>query len=125
METWHDCFMRDCPARDVLGIIADKWTLLAICALTDGPVRFADLRRRLQGISQKVLTATLRELERDGLVDRTVYPTAPPKVEYALTELGRSVREPLGALQSWAEGNVKAIQSARSRYDQRPALEPV
>ncbi|MEV6523057.1 helix-turn-helix domain-containing protein [Longispora sp. NPDC051575] len=117
--TWDDSYREDCPARLVLGMVGDKWTLLTISALGDGAVRFADLRRRLAGISQKVLTATLRAMERDGLVDRTVHPTTPPSVEYALTELGRGVRVPLEALQVWAEHNTAAVEAARTRFDSR------
>ncbi|MGY0234725.1 winged helix-turn-helix transcriptional regulator [Longispora urticae] len=117
--TWHDSFLKACPSRQVLDMLADKWALLAICALTDGPMRFGELRRRLDGISQKVLTQTLRTLERDGLLHRRVYPTTPPKVEYSLADLGRSVLVLTAQLRTWAEENTDAVEAARAAYDTR------
>ncbi|MFC3893568.1 winged helix-turn-helix transcriptional regulator [Lentzea rhizosphaerae] len=111
-----------CPCRDLLDMVASKWTALAIGALEDGPMRFGELKRRLDGISQKMLTQTLRTLERDGLVTRTVYPSVPLRVEYELTSLGRSVTEPLAALRSWAQRNYESVAEARETFD---AAEPL
>uniref|UniRef100_UPI0039BF06A3 winged helix-turn-helix transcriptional regulator n=1 Tax=Lentzea alba TaxID=2714351 RepID=UPI0039BF06A3 len=114
-----------CPCRDLLDMVASKWTALAIGALEDGPKRFGELKRRLDGVSQKMLTQTLRTLERDGLVTRTVYPTVPLRVEYELTALGRSVTEPLAALRSWAQRNYESVAEAREIFDNAEPLEPV
>jgi DNA-binding HxlR family transcriptional regulator len=105
----------DCPSRVVLDRIAEKWTGLVILALSDGTLRFGELRERVGGVAPKVLTQTLRSLERDGLVVRTVYAEVPPRVEYRLTELGKSLREPLAAVQDWAERNVSRVLAARDR----------
>lgn len=116
-----------CPTRQVLDRVADKWTMLVIVALEDEPVmRFSELRRRIEGISQKMLTQTLRALERDGLVERTVYPTVPVTVEYRLTDLGAGLSRTVNTLRTWAYGNIEHIQAARERYDQagtRPVAE--
>ena len=101
----------------VLARIGDKWSILVVMTLTDGPRRFNDLKRKIGGISQRMLTFTLRGLERDGLVSRTVYPTIPPRVDYELTPLGRSLQAPVQALGSWAFANLPAIQAARTRFD--------
>lgn len=108
-------------------MVASKWTALTIGALEGEPQRFGELKRRLDGISQKMLTQTLRTLERDGLVKRTVYPTVPLRVEYQLTELGRSVTEPLAALRTWAQHNYEAVAEARETFDSSEpvGLEPV
>ncbi|KOV84430.1 hypothetical protein ADL03_17755 [Nocardia sp. NRRL S-836] len=106
-----------CPCRDLLDMVASKWTALAIGAMENGPVRFGEMKRELEGISQKMLTQTLRALERDGLVTRTVYPTVPLRVEYELTELGRSVIEPLAALRMWAQQNYDSVAEARETFD--------
>ncbi|MGH3168616.1 MAG: winged helix-turn-helix transcriptional regulator [Trebonia sp.] len=90
-------YRADCPTRQILDRIGDRWTVLIVGVLWDGPARFSELRRRVEGVSQKMLTQTLRGLERDGLVRRTVYPEVPVRVEYALTEAGRTLREPLRA----------------------------
>jgi DNA-binding HxlR family transcriptional regulator len=108
--------------RDVLDRVGDKWSVLVVVLLTDGPRRFSDLRRSTEGISQRMLTHTLKALERDGLVTRTVYPTIPPKVEYALTELGQTLLVPITALAEWAQGKRAAIQAARAKYDAKQAL---
>jgi DNA-binding HxlR family transcriptional regulator len=107
----------DCPSRVVLDRIAEKWTGLIVLALGDGTLRFTELRTRIGGVAPKVLTQTLRALERDGLVTRTVYAEVPPRVEYRLTPLGRSLREPLEAVQTWAERHVSAVMAARERAD--------
>jgi DNA-binding HxlR family transcriptional regulator len=108
----------DCRAvSEVLARVGDKWTVLVVSTLGDGPKRFNELRKALGSISQRMLTLTLRGLERDGLVTRTVFPTVPPRVEYALTKLGRSLLEPVSELGLWARRNRPAIQDARQRFD--------
>jgi DNA-binding HxlR family transcriptional regulator len=101
----------------VLARVGDKWSVFVIMMLIDGPLRFNELKRMIGGISQRMLTLTLRGLERDGLVTRTVFPTIPPRVDYELTKLGRSLLEPVSALGSWAIKNRPAIQNARQRFD--------
>ncbi|MCC2280398.1 helix-turn-helix transcriptional regulator [Streptomyces sp. ET3-23] len=103
-----------CPCRALLGLLANKWSALAIGALEDGPQRFGALQRRLQGISPKVLTQTLRRLEDFGLVDRTVYPAVPLHVEYALTALGKSAAVPLNLLRTWVEENIDNTGGSKS-----------
>jgi DNA-binding HxlR family transcriptional regulator len=111
----------DCRAvSEVLSRVGDKWTVLVVSTLGDGPKRFNELRRALGSISQRMLTLTLRALERDGLVTRTVFPTIPPRVDYELTELGRSLLEPVSELGLWARANRPAIQDARRRFDSAP-----
>jgi DNA-binding HxlR family transcriptional regulator len=105
-----------CPVRDVLDRIGDKWSTLLIFTLGQGSHRFGQLRRAIPDISQRMLTQTLRELQEDGLVSRTVHPTAPPSTEYALTDLGRSLIEPLSALARWAESHHAEIKRARAGY---------
>jgi DNA-binding HxlR family transcriptional regulator len=119
METHRwDMLKQQCPTRQVLTRIADKWTMLVITLLSeDEKLRFSEIRRQIEGISQKMLTQTLRGLERDGLVTRTVYPTVPVTVEYRLTDLGRSLGETVGAIRSWAYANMDEIESAREHYD--------
>lgn len=111
-------FDPDCPSRIVLDRIAEKWTGLVVLALNEETLRFTQLRDRIGGVAPKVLTQTLRSLERDGLVRRRVYAEVPPRVEYTLTRLGRSLREPLGAVQDWAEQHVSAVMANRERADQ-------
>ncbi len=117
----HPGFDRDergsCPMRDVLDRIGDSWSLLVIINLQERPVRFNALKRSIEGISQRMLTVTLRSLERDGLVRRTVKPTTPPEVEYALTEVGQSIAVPIGALGLWAAQNRHLLVQARARFD--------
>lgn len=108
-----------CPTRQVLDRIADKWTALVIGVLEGGARRFSEIQRQIDGISQKMLTQTLRELERDGLVSRTVYAEVPPRVEYALTDLGRTLCGPLHAIREWAERNIGQISQAQAAYDGR------
>lgn len=123
-----DAYLRGCASRTVLNLIANKWTCLVVGALRNQTVmRFGELRRRLDGITQKMLTQTLRDLERDGLVQRTVYPSIPPRVEYRLTDLGGSVSGLLDAVRSWSETYIDEIQAARTVYDERAAreLEPI
>jgi DNA-binding HxlR family transcriptional regulator len=104
--------------RSVLDRIGDKWSLFLIGALEDGPVRFTQLLRVTPGISRRMLTSTLRALERDGLVSRTVHPEVPPRVEYAVTELGRTLTEPVRALANWASENQDAILAHRNAFDE-------
>ena len=104
-----------CPSRLVLDRIADKWTALIIQILARGTMRYAALQREIGGISQKMLTQTLRSLERDGLVQRKVHPIVPPKVEYSLTKLGRTLIEPLHALCRWSEKHLAELQANRAR----------
>src|SRR5213592_1335255 len=104
-----------CPSRFVLERIADKWTALVIQILARGTMRYAELQRAIGGISQKMLTQTLRSLERDGLVQRKVHPVVPPKVEYSLTKLGRTLIEPLHALCRWSEKHLHELRSKRAR----------
>lgn len=108
-----------CPSRTSLAKIANKWTAMIVIALSDGPLRFGALRQTVEGISGKVLAETLRDLERDGIVARTAYDEMPPRVEYELTELGRTLREPLAALGRWAEIHIAEVEEARAAYDAR------
>jgi DNA-binding HxlR family transcriptional regulator len=107
----------DCPVRSVLDKIGDKWSMLVVLTLSGAPLRFSEVRRRIPDISQKMLTQTLRELQRDGMVSRQVFPTVPPSVEYRLTELGTSILQPFGHLVIWAARNMPEIAAARSRFD--------
>jgi DNA-binding HxlR family transcriptional regulator len=108
----------DCRAvSEVLDRVGDKWSVLVVVMLGDGPKRFNELRRSIASISQRMLTLTLRGLERDGLVTRTMFPTIPPRVDYELTELGRSLLGPVDALGAWARQNRARIQQARQRFD--------
>ena len=108
----------DCRAvSEVLARVGDKWTVLVVGELGRGPKRFNEIRRALGSISQRMLTLTLRGLERDGLVTRTVFPTIPPRVDYELTRLGRSLLEPVSGLGLWARRNRPAIEDARQRFD--------
>jgi DNA-binding HxlR family transcriptional regulator len=103
--------------REILARVGDKWSVFLVAALGEGPKRFSELKRAVGSISQRMLTLTLRGLERDGLVRRTVYPTVPPAVEYELTELGRTLLEPVMGLASWAMRSKEAIFESRRRYD--------
>ncbi|WP_232816443.1 winged helix-turn-helix transcriptional regulator [Paracoccus zhejiangensis] len=105
------------PVRLTLSRIGDKWSVLIVMALCGGPRRFNELKRAIDGISQRMLTLTLRGMERDGLISRTVHPTTPPRVEYALTDLGRTLREPIEALGQWAVENESRIRAAQERFD--------
>lgn len=109
----------DCPVRDVLGHIGDKWSTLIVVTLAERPHRFGELRRTIPDISQRMLAQTLRDLQRDGLVSRRVYPTAPPSVEYRLTALGRSLLGPLAALIRWADRHHPAIRASRSEFERQ------
>lgn len=108
-----------CPVRNVMARFGDKWSTLALIILKDGPLRFTELRREMVGVSQRMLTQTLRKLEREGLVRRTVTPIIPPRVDYALTPLGVSLLQPLCALASWATEHRAEIEEARAEFDGR------
>jgi DNA-binding HxlR family transcriptional regulator len=119
LDAWRARYpdFANCPVRTVLDRISGKWHTLLLVALAEGPLRFGELRRGLPDISQRMLTQSLRELQRDGLVARRVYPTAPPSVDYRLTDLGRSLLTPLSALIRWAEDRGDAIAAARQDFD--------
>ncbi len=119
-----DAYLAQCPSRTILDVLANKWTMLVMGALRDGPLRFGELRRRLDGITQKMLTQTLRNLERDGLVTRTLYPTIPPRVDYEATELGSNVGSLLDSIRAWSEVNIDTVLASRAAYDERADLEP-
>ncbi|MFT4184477.1 MAG: helix-turn-helix domain-containing protein [Rhizobium sp.] len=108
----------DCPVRDLVSQIGGKWSVLLLEALAQRPYRFGELRRMVPDISQRMLTQTLRELQRDGYVGREVFPTKPPSVEYRMTDLGYSLYEPLAQLLNWAEANQDAVRTARIHFDQ-------
>lgn len=115
----------DCRAvSETLARIGDKWTVLVVELLSDGPMRFNEMRRTINGISQRMLTLTLRGLERDGLVTRTVFPTIPPRVDYELTKLGRTLREPLGAIADWVRTHRPAMEQARKIFDASSTSSP-
>ncbi|MFB9838237.1 winged helix-turn-helix transcriptional regulator [Actinoallomurus acaciae] len=115
METIEqgDAFDPNCPTRMVLDRIGDRWTVLVVISLRNGPRRFTELRRKVNGVTPKVLTQTLRAMERDGLVTREVFAEVPPRVEYTLTPLGMSLQTPIQAIADWAEANVGKVMSAR------------
>lgn len=108
---------------DILNRIGDKWSVMVVERLDGGTMRFSELLRAIDGVSQRMLTLTLRNLERDGLVIRTVYPEIPPRVEYRLTELGRTLTGPISALWDWAEKHQQAVAEARTAYDRAQAIE--
>jgi len=113
-----------CPTRQVLDRVADKWTALVIGTLEDGPKRFSQIQRHIDGISQKMLTQTLRTLERDGLVSRTVYAEVPPRVVYTLTPLGETICAPIAAIRNWAEVHISEVSSAQMIYDEANLVAP-
>jgi DNA-binding HxlR family transcriptional regulator len=112
-----DVYEKDCPSRQVLDRIGDTWSVLIVGTLQDGPCRHGELAKRIGGISPKMLTQTLRGLERDGLITRTVYAVVPPRVDYGLTDLGKSLLGLVGALESWAETHIHDVAAARVAYD--------
>ena len=116
-KTRYNAYAAACPTRKVLDRIADKWTVLIIGLLEQRPQRFGELLRGIDGISQKMLTQTLRSLEYDGLVDRRAKPTVPVTVEYSLTNAGRTLTEPLDAIRRWAERHIETVTAARSRTE--------
>ena len=115
----YDVLAAACPTRQVINRIGDRWSLLVLYALEGGTLRFQELRRAVGGISQKMLTQTRRLLERDGLVERTVYPTVPPRVEYSLTSLGRGLSGRIAAIREWAYASMTEIETARAVFDAR------
>ena len=118
MSPSHKHVPSECPAvREVLNRVGDKWSVLVIVLLGDGPKRFSELRRTIEGVSQRMLTLTLKGLQRDGMISRTVYPTIPPRVEYRLTALGRTLLQPIQGLAKWAGQNRLKIHQAREQYD--------
>ncbi|PYV41093.1 MAG: transcriptional regulator [Acidobacteria bacterium] len=120
MSPIHKHVRGECLAvREVLNRVGDKWSVLIVALLGDGTKRFSELRRMIEGISQRMLTLTLKGLERDGLITRTVYPTIPPRVDYQLTKLGRGLLVPITGLANWAGENRQKIQDAREKYDAR------
>jgi DNA-binding HxlR family transcriptional regulator len=116
-----DVFKRGCPSREVFDRLGERWTGLVLLALEQGTLRFNELRRRIEGISQKMLTQTLRGLERDGFVRRTVYPTVPVTVEYMLTPLGSSLCQTMDVLRTWASTHIDDVHAARRSYEQDAA----
>jgi len=106
-----------CPSRTSLARIANKWTAMIVITLSAGPVRFGDIRSSVEGISGKVLSSTLRDLERDGIVGRTAYDEMPPRVEYELTPLGQTLHDPLRALGAWAENHIEQVMQSRDDFD--------
>ena len=115
----------NCKAREVVGRIGGKWAIFVISSLADHTMRFGDLKRSIDGISQRMLTVTLRSLERDGLIRRAVYPVVPPRVEYALTPLGATLLDVVSTMVEWTEKHMGEIDAAQSAYDSRPEPEPV
>lgn len=114
----YDVLAAACPTRQVVFRLGEKWTLLVLYALETGPLRFRELQRRVDGISQRMLTQTVRNLERDGLVHREVVPTVPPQVSYSLTPLGESLSEPIRTIRTWAYAHIDAVEAARRQYDE-------
>ena len=113
----YNAYLEACPSRQLLSRVSDKWVSLLLTALADGPRRYSELSRIVAGVSQKMLTQTLRTLERDGLISRTVTPSVPVRVDYALTDLGASLRPIMQAIKSWAETHMDQVYSARAVYD--------
>ncbi|MGW5634254.1 winged helix-turn-helix transcriptional regulator [Streptomyces sp. NPDC003832] len=113
----YDAFLRGCPTNQLLDRISDKWVSLVVSALAAGPMRYSDLGRRIAGVSPKMLTQTLRSLERDGILSRTVTPSVPVRVDYELTPLGHSLAMLLTAVKDWAETHIDQVHAARERYD--------
>ncbi|MER7542027.1 helix-turn-helix domain-containing protein [Spirillospora sp. NPDC127506] len=115
----YDAFLAGCPTRELLSTLTDKWAALVIAALADGPHRHSELARRIAGVSQKMLTQTLRTLERDGLLTRTVTASVPARVDYELTPLGQDLLPVMSAIKTWAETHMDRVFEARARYDAR------
>ncbi|MEW1723805.1 helix-turn-helix domain-containing protein [Streptomyces sp. NPDC093109] len=116
-EAPHEIVGEACPVREVLDRVAGKWSILIIVAAARGPVRFTELERSIEGISRRMLTLTLRNLERDGLLSRTVYATVPPRVEYRLTDMAQELHQSLLSLTDWATRHREEISAARHTYD--------
>ncbi|GGY26374.1 winged helix-turn-helix transcriptional regulator [Streptomyces omiyaensis] len=113
----YDAYLAECPARKLLDRLSATWVTLVLNALADGPCRHAELGRKVAGVSQKMLTQTLRALERDGLVTRTVTPSVPVRVDYGLTPLGESLLPVVAAVKEWADGHIGEVEAARAAYD--------
>ncbi|MEU0942584.1 helix-turn-helix domain-containing protein [Streptomyces canus] len=113
----YDAFIKGCPTNQLLDRLSDKWVSLVVSALSTGPMRYSDLSRKIAGVSPKMLTQTLRSLERDGILTRTVTPSVPVRVDYALTPLGSSLAGLITAVKSWAETHIEEVHEARERYD--------
>lgn len=109
------------PVHEVLAQISGKWTILVVSILSRGPRRFSEIKRQIDGISQKMLTVTLRDLEKDGFLTRTVTPSIPPRVDYELTDMGRELQEPLRLIGNWAHANRARVEAARERFSEREA----
>jgi DNA-binding HxlR family transcriptional regulator len=120
----YNAYVAECPSRQVLDAISDKWVTLVLSALADGPQRYSDLSRRIAGVSQKMLTQTLRQLERDGLLTRTITPAVPVRVDYRLTELGETILPVVAAIKQWSETHIIEIHAAREAYDEHAAQVP-
>ncbi len=120
-EDRPDVFSQYCPTRKTLELIASTWAVLAIQAVGGKTLRYGELKRRIEGITHKMLTQTLRRLERDGLMERKVFPVVPPRVEYRLSKLGKTLVEPLGALCRWAEHHFDQVEAARAAYGPKSA----
>ncbi|KUM89236.1 MULTISPECIES: winged helix-turn-helix transcriptional regulator [Streptomyces] len=116
----YDAFIKGCPTNQLLDRLSDKWVSLVVAALSNGPMRYSDLSRKIAGVSPKMLTQTLRALERDGILTRTVTPSVPVRVDYALTPLGSSLAGLLTAVKAWAETHIEEVHEARERYDGTP-----
>lgn len=116
-----DAFSATCPAREILASVANKWTVLVLSVLTEDTTRFNELRRRVQGVTQKVLTQTLRDLERLGLVSRKIYAEVPPRVEYSLTPLGHSLVKVLDSIKDWTESHAPEVMHAQQRFEKAQA----
>ncbi|MFB9237580.1 winged helix-turn-helix transcriptional regulator [Plantactinospora siamensis] len=114
-----DPFNRNCGSRQVIDRIGDRWSVLVVLTLADGQKRYGELAQRIDGVSQKMLTQTLRGLERDGIVTRTVHASVPPRVDYELTDLGRSLLDLVSGLEAWATTHLTEVEAARTRYDGR------
>ncbi len=113
----YDAFLAACPSRQLLDRLTDKWATLILCALADGEQRYSELSRTIAGVSQKMLTQTLRNLERDGILVRSITPAVPVRVSYRLTPLGRSLLQIVQSIKDWAEQHMSVVQDARNRYD--------
>ncbi len=117
----YDLYQQNCPTRLLLDHIADKWATLILWKISDGPIRFNQLRRAVDGISTKVLSQALKALERDGLLSREVFPTVPVTVEYSITALGQTLSSKIAAVTEWAESNIEEVLAAQATYDARQA----
>jgi DNA-binding HxlR family transcriptional regulator len=122
--SWNP-YLATCPTRQVLDCVADKWAVLIVGLLTQGPQRFGELRRNIEGVSQKVLTQTLRSLERDGIIHRAVFASVPPKVEYSLTPMGGSLASTLDELRVWAEQHIEDVIRHRTSFDEAVTRAPM